>query len=87
MTRLLAMTKVLAIMKNVGYGVRDTGRPCLYFDAYVDSSRATLQVLYGEESDALIKQAQCYNVADLNGKACWVHVAGNIIQFIEFANI
>lgn len=34
----------IAIMRNVGFGLRDTNEPCLYFDTCTSEVSAALQV-------------------------------------------
>jgi hypothetical protein len=62
----------LAIMREVGYGNRDLGRPCLWFSTYIDESSAALQVLQGDEAEEVIRESGVYDVRDLEGKPCWV---------------
>ena len=77
----------LAIMKDVGYGLRDIGRPCLFFAAYISEGLCSLQVLLGDAADKVIKDAKGYDVKSLEGKPCWVEVDGNITTFIRVAKI
>ena len=79
--------KKLAIMKNVGYGCRDVGKPCLFFDVYVSECIAALQILFGKDADKLLTDSRTYDVKQLEGKSCWVEVEGNTIKFKEIANI
>lgn len=81
------MSKQLAIMKQVGYGCRDTGRPCLFFSTHIDESSCALQVLFGKDANDVITSSGVYNVKDLEGQPCWVEVKGNVIRFLEIAKI
>lgn len=81
------MEKQLAIMKNVGYGCRDTGRPCLFFSTYISEGSAALQVLFGKDADKAITDAGVYDIKDLEGRACWVKAGVHNITFLEIAKI
>lgn len=71
----------LAIMKDVGFGLRDTGRPCLWFMAYESECAAALQVLFGEDIEKTLKDSGVYEVHQLEGQACWVEAGGGLIRF------
>ena len=75
------MTEQVAIIRDVGYGLRDVGRPCLWFTTYVSESGAALQVLLGEDAAAVLKDAGVYDVKELEGKPCYVEVDGGLITF------
>ena len=77
----------LAIMKDVGIGVRDVGRPVMFFSTYISESVAALQILSLEQAYALLNQAQVYDVKDLEGKPCWVEEGNGMIKFLEYAKI
>ena len=67
----------LAIIRNVGYGCRDIGKPCLFFDSYITETTAALQILTGEDADEFIKAYGVYDVSKLEGKPVWVDVGQN----------
>jgi len=73
----------MAIIKNVGFGVRDRDNAFLYFDAYISSNSLALQCLSVDEAVAMIEAYGAYDVHDLNGRACWVNVEGNLINYLE----
>ena len=75
--------KLTAIIRRPGYGCRDLGRPCLFFDTYVNESVAALQVFEGKEADRIIKDSGVYNVNELEGRACWVQKKPGSIVFLE----
>lgn len=79
--------KKLAIMKDVGYGCRDTNGVCLWFDTYVTEGTAALQVLFNPEADKVIRASGVYNVRELEGKPCWVEDNQGMIHFLEVAKI
>ena len=72
---------VTAIIKEVGFGCRDIGQPCLFFTTYINECSAALQVLHGDEAMKVIKASGVYDVKKLEGKPCWVEVSGNAISF------
>jgi hypothetical protein len=75
----------LAIIKNVGYGLRDIGHPCLWFDTMVEDSTGALQVFRGEEAGPIIEDAGVYDVHEMEGKACWVIKDEGMIKFLRMA--
>lgn len=75
------MTEQLAIIKDVGIGMRDVGRPVLWWTVYVGDNAGALHVFDWEEANAIITAYGVENVQDLNGKPCWVEVDSNKITF------
>ena len=65
------MAEEMAVMSGVHVGMRDAGRPILWFE--VDTLHGgALQVMGWEEASELIKEADCYKLKDLEGAACVV---------------
>lgn len=81
------MAERLAIMKKVGFGLRDVGQPCLHFEAFISDAVASLQVLFGKDIEKVLKDAQAYDVKDLEGKACWVENDNMTSKFLRMAKI
>ena len=77
----------MAIMKDVGFGLRDVGQPCLWFTTYIDEHMAALQVLRGKEIEKILVDSNSYDVKELEGKPCWVQIDGNIIKFLRFLKV
>ena len=77
----------LAIMKNVGIGLRDTNTPMLWFNTFVSEGSTALQCLGWEDAFELIKAAGCTEVKHLEGKPCWVIDEGHTIRFLRIAKI
>lgn len=77
----------LAIIKSVGFGCRDVGRPVLHFSTYISEAMAALQVFELEGAGEIIEDSGVYDIKDLNGKPCWVEVRDNTINFIKVAKI
>lgn len=75
------MTKQMAIIREVGYGCRDLGKPVLWFSAFIDEGLAALQVLYGKEADKVITESGVYDVHSLDGWTCLVEIKGGLIVF------
>jgi hypothetical protein len=82
-----AGTKVLGVMKGVGFGVRDRDRAMLWFNVYTSECSASLQCIPAARAIELIEKHGIENVKDLEGKPCWVQDEGAIIRFIDFADI
>jgi len=76
-------TEVTGIIRNVGYGMRDLSRPCLWFEVFTSEGTASLQIFTGEAADKIITDALVYDVKQLEGKPCWVAVGGNSMTFLR----
>ncbi len=79
--------EVMAIIKQVGYGNRDVGRPCLWFTTYLTESSTALHVFFGKQADDIIQSSEVYDVRELEGKPCWVTRHGQTIKFERLAKI
>jgi hypothetical protein len=75
------MTEQLAIIREVGYGCRDLGKPVLWFSTYIDEGLCALQVLSGDEADVVITESGVYDVHSLDGWPCAVELKGGLIMF------
>ena len=64
--------KRMAIMKRVGFGVRDTNRCCLFFDAYEPEGLVSLQIVPAEKAIEVLEKHYVHDVKHLEGKPCWV---------------
>lgn len=70
----------LAVIRNAHLEVEDhCGEVCIFFDAYLTESVASLQVIRWNDAQRMLQR--CRQVSDLNGKACWVETDGNISRF------
>lgn len=79
------MKETLAVARNVGFGNRDTGSPCLFFDTYVSEHGAALQVLTGDRAIEVIRATGVYDVKELEGRPCWVDTSDRgVIRFLRF---
>jgi len=74
--------KQLAIMKNVGIGMRDMHRPGLWFTAYTSENSASLQILDWKKAGKLIQETGIYDVKKFEGQPCWVEIEGGIVRYI-----
>jgi hypothetical protein len=80
--------KQLGIIKNVRYGLRDIGRPCLSFTVYTDSMSSSLQCFtIQKDIDKILKDANAEDIRDMEGKSCWVKIENNMVHFIEMSGI
>lgn len=79
--------KRLAIIKEVGFGLRDVGQPCLWFSTYINDAVGALHILYNKDIEKVLKDAHIYDVKELEGKSCWVEVDGMVIKFLEMSKI
>ena len=66
----------LAIIKNVGIGMRNCHYPVLWFDVHIAEGEPALQVLNWAQAEQLIKDYHLYDVKNLEGKACLVSKEG-----------
>jgi len=65
--------KVMAIIRNAGYGCCDIGYPVLFFEVFVSECTGSSQVIRGKKADDFISAYQVYDIHDLNGKPVWVN--------------
>ena len=75
--------KTLAIIRDVGFGLRDCGRPILWYTAESDGWGALMVVGLSEIEDFL-KKANCYDIKELEGAPIVVDVEGTSIRFVRF---
>ena len=74
----------LAIIREVHCGVSDRGTACLWFSAYIGESSAALQVMSWSDAKDIIEAYAVTDVADLNGKPCWVDTSSHgIIRYLR----
>ncbi|KKK93368.1 hypothetical protein LCGC14_2693600, partial [marine sediment metagenome] len=60
----------MAIINEVGIGIRDVGRPVLWFTTNLVDKTAALNVFSWEKAGEIIKAYGLYEVHSLNGKPC-----------------
>ncbi len=75
----------LAVIRGVGYGNRDVGKPCLWFTTYISETTGALHVFTGDEANQFIRSSGVYDIRDLDGKACIVRVGETKIEFVRVA--
>ena len=74
----------LAVIKEVGLGLRDVGHPVLWWTAYIDEAAAALHVFGWKETEEILIAYGVYNFpTGLEGKVCWVEVGDQKITYIE----
>jgi hypothetical protein len=73
----------MAVIRDVGIGMRDAPYPCLWFSTYVSEAGAALQVLTWEQAEKLVRDTGVRDVRDLEGKPCWVEESAGMIKFVR----
>lgn len=71
----MAEERQLAIIRRPKVAVEDhSGELCVWFDAYTSECGAALQIVAPSDPDRFLSvwNAMAGNVANLDGKACWV---------------
>lgn len=81
--------KRMAVIKNVKFGTRDTNRVLLYFDAYIEESVGSLQLIELKEAVKMIEENKISDISALEGKTCWVEVDmdARTGKFLSLTNI
>jgi len=77
--------KTLAIIKDVGFGLRDCGRPTLWYTAESVGWGALMTVEFNEIENFL-KKADCYDIKELEEAPIVVDVEGTRVRFVDFFN-
>lgn len=77
------MDTELGVVSGVGFGMRDMREPGLWFTISTLRGSA-LAVFHGEEAIRVIKEAQCYDVQQLDGKACIVNEDDHSTRFVSW---
>ncbi|KKL83726.1 hypothetical protein LCGC14_1971850 [marine sediment metagenome] len=75
------MTEQMAIINEVGVGIRDVGRPVLWFTVHLMDEGAALNVFSWEEAREIIEAYGLYEVHSLNGKPCRVETGDGMIKY------
>jgi len=72
----------IGIIRDVEFGLRDIGVPCLSFTVFITEATAALQVFTdGEDIKKILQDARAVKVEDLEGTPCWCEVSGSRIVF------
>ncbi len=72
----------LAVIQDVGIGMRDCRAPCLFFTVKMLHC-VSLQILNWESAAELIKTSKVYDVKELNGKMCVVSSKDRLVTFLR----
>ncbi|KKL25949.1 hypothetical protein LCGC14_2400170 [marine sediment metagenome] len=75
------MSKQMAIINEVGIGIRDVGKPVLWFTTTLVDKTAALNVFSWEKAGEIIKAYGLYEVHSLNGKPCEVEVGDGMMRY------
>ncbi len=81
------MSEQMAIINEVGIGLRDTGKPVLWFTVHLLDGGAALNVFGWEGAAEIIKAYGLEEVGHLNGKPCRVEVQNGLIKYSGPVNI
>ena len=67
---------VLAVIRDVGYGLHDGNIPCLWFLTYTGEGAAALQMLLGDAAQQVVAEAGVSDAHELEGMLCFVEQGG-----------
>jgi hypothetical protein len=81
------VSKELAIVRDPGYGMRDAHRPVLWFDVRFGEASGALQIFSQPEADKIIEDFGVRDVADLDGRPCFIEFDGMTVKFIKAAKL
>jgi len=74
----------LTIVKNVNVGLRDIGKPCLWF-VCEGIAYSSLQIfLFDDNASDIIKASGCYSLKEMEGKPCVIRIEGNRHTFVRW---
>ena len=73
----------LAIVKGVGFGMRDCNSPVLWFGVETLHG-GSLQVFNMKDAERVIQAAGCYDVKNLEGRACVVETKNGMQTFARW---
>ncbi len=76
------MDEQMAIINEVGIGIRDVGEPVLWFSVNLLGGRGALQVFDWRQAAEIIKAYSLYEVHSLSGKPCRVEVGDGMMKYI-----
>jgi hypothetical protein len=71
----------MAIITEVGIGIRDMATPVLWFTTSLMDGGAALNVFSWQEAAEIIKAYSLYEVHSLNGKPCRVEVGEGTMRY------
>ena len=72
----------LATIKGIHFGLRDVGRPVIWFGVETLSG-GSLQIIEQEGFSDFLKQFGCYDISELDGRAVIVSVGNCMIKFLR----
>lgn len=79
------MSKQLAIMSAPKYGMRDFEEPSFWFDVKFGEnlSESALIVTNPAEMAAIIKEANTYDISQLEGSPCQIEIEKDTVHFVR----
>jgi hypothetical protein len=75
------MSEQMAIISEVGIGLRDVGRPVLWFTTTIMGGGAALNVFSWEQAAEIIRAYDLEEVHSLKGKPCKVDVGDGMMRY------
>jgi len=84
--------KIMAVMRHVGFGCRDCGRPVLFFEAKTGEG-GSLQIVDAQEAFRCLTKHNIYDIKHLEGATCWLESsdtdvrAGSTVKFSDLTGL
>ena len=74
------MKEELAVIENIDFGCRDTGRPCLWFEIKMLHDLA-LCCLEGQDALDFVRESGVYSIRELEGRPCVAEGSDQMAHF------
>lgn len=78
------MREELAVTGEGHFGLRDTGRPCLWFEVELLRGCALQAFTDLDRIEELVVESGCSDIRHFRGKACVVSTDGAIVKFVRW---
>ena len=75
------LTEEMAIIKDVGVGMRDNRQPCLWFNVKTLDGLEALQIFRWDSASQVILDYGVYDVKSLSGMPCAVVRQGGMMRY------
>lgn len=71
------MAKEIGVVRDVRVGVRDVGRPCIWFEVKLASGGGFLHIAEWPEAEKLVQESDSYDIIKAwEGRTIWVETEG-----------
>jgi hypothetical protein len=80
------MSEELGIIRNPGYGMRDTNRPVLWFEVNTLSG-SSLQVMSQPQADEFLLATGVYDVRRLDGRVVVMELDNLMYRIVRVADV